>query len=147
MKKDLQKSRISIKRDNTNELQIKSKRDVQTWLIHVWQKWFLLRHAHLMWRIQPIPSGVTLSKALSKLKAQSSNVSFHWNVAKKTFELWALSFELWNSIRKCHPKWDRTYTCRNIYVERDVCTSVERETTCKQIKRDVSKLKKKINPN
>ena len=36
----------------------------------------------------------------SKLKAHSSNVSFHWNVAKETLELWALSF------RKCHPKWD-----------------------------------------
>ena len=32
-------------------------------------------------------------KALSKLKAQSSNVSLHWNVAKETFELWVLSFE------------------------------------------------------
>ena len=37
----------------------------------------------------------------SKLK--NSNVSFHWNVAKETFELWALSF------RKCHPKWDWLY--------------------------------------
>jgi len=37
--------------------------------------------------------GVTFSKALSKLKAHSSNVSFHWNMAKETFELWALSFE------------------------------------------------------
>ena len=50
--------------------------------------------------VQPIPLGVTLSNALSTLKAQSSNVSFHWNVVKETFELWALSF------RKCHPKWD-----------------------------------------
>jgi len=30
---------------------------------------------------------------LRKLKDQSSNVSFHWNVAKETFELWALSFD------------------------------------------------------
>jgi len=30
--------------------------------------------------------------ALSKLKAQSSNVSFHWNLAKETFEVWALRF-------------------------------------------------------
>jgi len=28
--------------------------------------------------LQPIPRGVTFSKALVKLKAQSSNVSFHW---------------------------------------------------------------------
>ena len=53
--------------------------------------------------LQPIPLGVTFSNALSKLKAQSSNVSFHWNVAKETFELWALSF------RKCQPKWDWPY--------------------------------------
>jgi len=38
-------------------------------------------------------------------KARSSKleVSFHWNVAKETFELGALSF------RKCHPKWDCLY--------------------------------------
>jgi len=38
-----------------------------------------------------------------KLKAQSSNVSFHRNVAKETLELWALSFRKW------HPKWDWLY--------------------------------------
>ena len=45
--------------------------------------------------IQPIPLGVTFSNAVSKLKAQSSNFSFHWNVAaaKEMFVLWALSFE------------------------------------------------------
>jgi len=32
---------------------------------------------------------VTFSNVLSKLKTQSSNVSFHWNVAKEAFELWA----------------------------------------------------------
>ena len=41
---------------------------------------------------QPIPDEVTFSKALSKLKAQSSNVSVHWNVEKETFELCASSF-------------------------------------------------------
>jgi len=54
-------------------------------------------------RVQPIPLGVTFSNAVSKLKARSSIVFFHWNVAKETFELWALSF------RNCHPKWDRVY--------------------------------------
>jgi len=65
-----------------------------------------------MFLVQPIPLGVTFSTALSKLKAQSSNVSFHWNVAKETFELWALSFRKW------HPKWDwlYLYTC--------LCTSI-----------------------
>ena len=43
--------------------------------------------------VQPIPFGVTFSKAVWKPKAQSSNVSFHWNVAKDMFELWAVSFE------------------------------------------------------
>ena len=46
-----------------------------------------------LFMLQPIPFGMTFSKALSKLKAQSSNVSFYWNMAKETFELWASSFE------------------------------------------------------
>jgi len=37
--------------------------------------------------VQQIPRGVTFSNAVSKPKAQSSNVSFHCNVAKETFEL------------------------------------------------------------
>ena len=41
-------------------------------------------------------------KALSKLKAQSSKVSFYCGRR----DVRALSFELWNSIKKCHPKWD-----------------------------------------
>jgi len=51
--------------------------------------------------VQPIPLWVTFSNVVSKLKAQSSNVSFHWNVTKETFELWAFrekrrsSFEHW----------------------------------------------------
>ena len=36
---------------------------------------------------------MTFFKVPSKLKAQSSNVSFHCHVAKETFELLALSFE------------------------------------------------------
>jgi len=39
---------------------------------------------HLLWQFR---------QALSKLRAQSSNDSFHWNVAKGTFGLWVLSFE------------------------------------------------------
>ena len=53
--------------------------------------------------VQPIPRGVTFSKAFSKLKAQNSNFSFPWNVARESFELWVLNF------RKCHLKWDRLY--------------------------------------
>jgi len=56
----------------------------------LWNVW----HDFFTWDIQPIPREMTFSKALSKLKAQSSNVSFPWNVAKETFELWALSFEI-----------------------------------------------------
>jgi len=46
------------------------------------------------WKGTYSQSYMTFSKALSKLKAHSLNVSFHWNVAKETFELWALSFEI-----------------------------------------------------
>jgi len=54
----------------------------------------------------------------SSFTAQSSNVSFHWNVAKETFEpqLWALS--VWNSIRKCYRRWDRLYWQRQSASER-----------------------------
>ena len=45
------------------------------------------------------PTGGDISNAVSKLKTRSSKVSFPWNVAKETFELWVLSF------RKYHPKW------------------------------------------
>jgi len=38
--------------------------------------------------------GWNFRKALSKLKAQSSNVSSHGSVSKEAFELWALSFEI-----------------------------------------------------
>ena len=43
--------------------------------------------------VTEIPLEVTFSKALSKLKARSSNVSFHWNVAKETLDLWAFSLK------------------------------------------------------
>jgi len=43
--------------------------------------------------VQPIPVGVTFSNVVSKLKTQSSNVSFATFQWKETFELWALSFE------------------------------------------------------
>ena len=54
------------------------------------------------WRnnVQPIPLGVSFSKAQSsKLERLLCHVSVKRDVR-------ALSFELWNSIRKCHPKWD-----------------------------------------
>jgi len=56
--------------------------------------WIDYSRSHLGWHFRMM---------FQKLKAQSSNVSFHWNVAKQTFELWALSFRKW------HPKWDWLY--------------------------------------
>ena len=48
--------------------------------------------------VQPIPLGVTFSKAQSsKLERLVCHVSVKRDVR-------ALSFELWNSVRKCHPK-------------------------------------------
>ena len=50
--------------------------------------------------VQPIPLGVTFSKAQSsKLERLLCHISAERDVQ-------ALSFELWSSIRKCHPKWD-----------------------------------------
>ena len=53
--------------------------------------------------VQPIPLGVTFSKAQnSKLERL-----FCRNSVKR--DVRALSFELWNSVRKCHPRWDWLY--------------------------------------
>jgi len=41
----------------------------------------LLKYAH------PILPPVTFSKARSKTRSQSAYVSFHWNVAKESYEL------------------------------------------------------------
>ena len=68
--------------------------------------------------VQPIPLGVSYSK----LKAQSSKVSlttFQW---KETFELWTFSFEVWNSIRKCHPKWDWLYLDKPVRKPKEIET-------------------------
>jgi len=55
----------------------------------------------------------------SKLKARTSLLPGHASVKR---DVGALSFELWNSIRKCHLKWDRLYlaskvdTCNHRYL-------------------------------
>jgi len=72
----------------------------------------------LFLHIQPIPLGVTFSKAQSsKFERLFCHVSL-----KRDHR--ALSFELWNSIRKCHPKWDRLYMQEETYqlVKRDIST-------------------------
>jgi len=53
--------------------------------------------------LQPIPLGMTMSNAFSKLKARSSNASFATFQWKETCKLWALSF------RKFHCGWDWLY--------------------------------------
>ena len=54
-------------------------------------------------QVQTIPLGVTFSNAQSsKLERLFCHV-----LVKRDVQ--ALSFELWNSIRKCHPKWDWLY--------------------------------------
>jgi len=45
----------------------------------------------------------------SPFKAQSSNLESLFSLKRGKRDVRALSFELWNSIRKCHPKWDRLY--------------------------------------
>jgi len=57
--------------------------------------------------LQPIPLGVSFSKAQnSKLERLFCHVSMKRDVR-------ALNFDLWNSIRKCHPKWDWLYLATN----------------------------------
>jgi len=68
---------------------------VQDWVMsHIWMSHVMHRCRRLSWSmLQPIPLVVTFSKAGSKLKAQSSNVSFVTFQWKETFELRALSFD------------------------------------------------------
>jgi len=54
-------------------------------------------------KVQPIPLGVSFSKA------QSSKLEHLFRHVSVKRDVRALSFELWNSIRKYHPKWDRLY--------------------------------------
>jgi len=84
-------------------------------------------YIHIIWyiciciylHIQPIPLGMTFSKDFSKLKAKSSNVSFHWNVAKETLELWALSFE--TAFENVTPS---EIGCTYIYIYINICFHV-----------------------
>ena len=45
----------------------------------------------------------------SSLKAQSSKLERLFALKRGKRDVWAWSFELWNSFRKRHPKWDRLY--------------------------------------
>ena len=59
----------------------------------------------LQTQVQPIPLGVTFSKAQSS-NLQLERLFCHVSVKR---DVRALSFELRNSIRKCHCKWDWLY--------------------------------------
>jgi len=68
----------------------------------------LVRITHV--QVQLIPLGMSFSKAQSsKLECLFRHVSVKRDVR-------ALSFELWNSIRKCHPKWDWLYVYYDVYM-------------------------------
>jgi len=73
-------------------------------LLVIQRKWdWPTLEIHLLSQLQPIPLRVIFSKAQSsKLKRLFCHVSVKRDVR-------ALSCELWNSIRKCHPKWDWLY--------------------------------------
>ena len=84
---------------------------------------------HAWWHFRKLPRGVTFSKTLSKLIAQSSNVSFLWNVTKETFDLWALSFEraFENFIPRgigCIFEKDPTYVCMYVYTYIYICICI-----------------------
>ena len=77
---------------------------------------------HVCLYVQPIPLGVTFSKAQSsKLERLFCHVSVKRDVP-------ALSVESWNSIRKCHPKWDWLY---HVYLwQMDLCIYVCLYVSC-----------------
>ena len=68
-------------------------RSITSWFTHTYESTNSKDNPKAPPKVQPIPLGVTFSNAVSKLKAQSSNVSFATFQGKETFELWALSFE------------------------------------------------------
>ena len=55
-------------------------------------------------QLQQIPHGVTFLK--SSFKVQSSKLELLLLLKRGKRNVRALSFQLWNSFRKCHPKWD-----------------------------------------
>jgi len=73
-------------------------------------------------KVQPIPLGVSFSKAQS---SKFEHLFCHVSVRR---EVRALSFELRNSIRKCHPKWDRLYIFGSIVNHQSTARFVEDET-------------------
>jgi len=91
-------------------------------------------YIHINTHAHPIPLRVTFSNAVSKRKAQISNVSFHRNIATETLELWALSF------RKCFELWApqvglavfvNIHACLNnlqMYLHAHVCLYVSTHT-------------------
>jgi len=58
----------------------------------------------LIYYLHLIPPAVTFSNAVSKLKTQSSNVSFHWNEAKERGKR-----DFRACILECHRRWYRMY--------------------------------------
>jgi len=49
-------------------------------------------------------------------KAQSSKLKRLFCHVSVKRDVWALSFELWNSFRNCHPKWDWLYPCHHFFL-------------------------------
>jgi len=74
-----------------------------------------------IWHITANPTWGDICES-SKLKARSSLLPRFSEKRRLSFELSvkrddrALSFELWNSIRKCHPKWDWLYCLQDLWV-------------------------------
>ena len=56
---------------------------------HIFMYMRSLLPIHLLHILQPIPLGVTFSKAVSKLKARTSLLTETWQKKRASFELWA----------------------------------------------------------
>jgi len=71
--------------------------------VYIWVWHTKCGYIYICVYVQPIPLGVSFSKAQSsKLERIFCHVSVKRDVR-------AFSFQLWNSIRKCGPKWDWLY--------------------------------------
>jgi len=82
---------------------------------------------HLTYTVQPIPLGVTFSKVQ---RSRLERLFCHASVRR---DVRALSFERWNSIRKCHHKWDwmyfHTFFLKSTFAYADIQTTEEENRT------------------
>jgi len=91
-----------------------------SWYMHTMIEKDTYMYIHVYIYVQPIPPRVTFSKA------QRSKLEYLFCHVLVKRDVRAFSFELWNSIRKCHPKWDW------LHIDETWCVAVNDMMCCSQ---------------